>query len=446
MAIIQPPQIPTSKNECSTTSVKGTVTIGTVAPQNEGYLMEKANYAARFPRVAIKALRNGGFTDVELKQLVMSGLIKADEFRHNFRWDYKAEVSFDMSRKKPIPFLSTSWILKDSNPDPDRRHTMTFFPKGRTSGFLRRPDVIIVKNPEVRWPGTKSTDHDGKSHDDNLERLVEVKFPNDFLSREQRQDYERIAGTKQRFAVLEVSDCRNDEERERDRAYNKEHRPTAAKNPSKWLPALPPLTPGTPTKPAPLPVPAYGPKPSARPAHVEKWTQQVQIAVDSLLEQGAKGIRELSQEVQKHLQDTIIWLENKGKWVRHETKKTWEWISETSGQVMQWTDNQLRSIWLEVTRYTDLTLEMLKEINWAQVLIDLGIAVSVVVIVIAVGAALVSVGVPAALVSGLLLLIRLAAQAWSVLVAILGTAGTAVTGAAASMSGAMIGTTTAMAH
>ncbi|WP_166226242.1 VRR-NUC domain-containing protein [Pseudomonas atagonensis] len=443
MPVIQPPDAPKG---CTTTSVKGEVTIGTVAPHNQGYLMEKARYAARFPRLTVKPLKGGGVTDVELKQLVMSGLIKADEYRHDFRWDYKAEVSFDMSPKRPkppIPFLSTS-LFRDQKPDPDRRHTMTFFPSGRTSGLLRRPDVIIVQNPKKRWPGTESLDHDGAKHEDNLERVVEVKFPNDFLSQDQRQDYERIAGKKSRFAVLEVSDCRDDEDRKRDKEYNREHKPTRATDPAKWLPLLPPKTPGRPPRPAPVPVPAYGPEPAARAAHIESWTQQVQSAVDSLLEQGAQGIRQLSEDMQKHLHEAMTWLDSKGEWVRNETQKTWQWLSEKGGKVLSWTDDQLRAIWMEVQRYTDLTLEMLKEINWAQVLVDLGIAVATVVVVVAIGAGLVSLGIPAALVSGFLLLIRLAIAAWGALAAVLSAgvaaAGTAVAGATASVTGAVAGT------
>ncbi|MBP5942952.1 MULTISPECIES: VRR-NUC domain-containing protein [unclassified Pseudomonas] len=447
MPVIQPPEAPKG---CATTSVKGEVTIGTVAPHNQGYLMEKARYAARFPRLTVKPLKGGGVTDVELKQLVMSGLIKADEYRHDFRWDYKAEVSFDMSPKRPsppIPFLSTS-LFRDQKPDPDRRHTMTFFPSGRTSGLLRRPDVIIVQNPKKRWPGTEGRDHDGAKHEDNLERVVEVKFPNDFLSQDQRQDYERIAGKKSRFAVLEVSDCRDDEDRKRDKEYNREHRPTRATDPAKWLPLLPPKNPGRPPRPAPVPVPAYGPEPAARAAHIESWTQQVQSAVDSLLEQGAQGIRQLSEEMQKHLHEAVTWLDSKGEWVRNEAQKTWQWLSEKGGKVLSWTDDQLRAIWMEVQRYTDLTLEMLKEINWAQVLVDLGIAVATVVVVVAIGAGLVSLGIPAALVSGFLLLIRLAIAAWGALAGVLSAgaaaAGTAVAGATASVTGAVAGTAAAL--
>lgn len=161
---------------------------------------------------------------------------------------------------------------------------------------------------------------------------------------------------------------------------------------------------------------------------MESWTQQVQSAVDGLLEQGAQGIRQLSQEVQQHLEDAATWLGIKGEWVRRESQKAWEWISETGAQVIRWTDEQLRAIWKEVQRYTDITLEALREIDWVQVMIDVGIVVATVVVAIAVGAAVVAAGIPASIVAGLLVIVRLAQVSWALLVTILG--GAAVTATA----------------
>ncbi|WP_241153294.1 hypothetical protein [Pseudomonas viridiflava] len=90
-----------------------------------------------------------------------------------------------------------------------------------------------------------------------------------------------------------------------------------------------------------------------------------------------------------------------------ESQKTWEWVSETGAQVLRWTDEQLRAIWKEVQRYTDLSLEMMRQIGWVQVLVDLGIAAATVVEVFAIGIALVAAGIPAAIVAGLLVIIRL---------------------------------------
>ncbi|WP_448091622.1 VRR-NUC domain-containing protein [Pseudomonas lini] len=425
MAVVQPPQTPQG---CTNTSIEGTIKQAPLPnPDNKPYLMEKANYASRFPKLSIKKARDGGVTGLELKQLVMSGLIRADEYRWDFLWDYKAEVCFDMAFLPPKPFLSSSWFGEDEKPDPLRRHTLFPFPKGSVKGLLRRPDVIIVKSRSIRWPGQAGPDHQGVAHPNNLERLVEVKFPGDVLGMAQREAYLDIAGGPNRFSVLEISDCRDDDDRERDRQYNKEHKPTGEFNPLQWPVLLPPRTPDEPPRPAPVPVPAYGPVPTPKPAHIESWTQQVQQAVDGLLEQGAEGIRILSQEVQQHLEDAATWLGIKGEWVRRESQKAWEWVSETGAKVIRWTDEQLRAIWKEVQRYTDITLDMLRKIDWVQVLIDLGIAVATVVIAFAIGAACVAAGIPAAIVAGLLVIVRLAQLSWALLASILG--GAAVTAA-----------------
>lgn len=107
MTIKPSPQTPQA---CTTTSIEGKEKITDLPnPANRTYLMDKAEYGARFPRLTIKALPGGGISDVELNQLVMSGLIRADEYRWDYRWDYKAEVSFDMmSFPVPKPFLSSS--------------------------------------------------------------------------------------------------------------------------------------------------------------------------------------------------------------------------------------------------------------------------------------------------------------------------------------------------
>lgn len=421
MATLQPQ----TQHGCTTTSVEGTEKEARLPnPTNKPYLMEKANYAVRFPRLSLKNMPSSGASTVELKQLIMSGLIRADEYLRDFRWDYKAEVCFDMSRLPPTPFLSTSNARKGETSDPDRRHTLNPFPAGLTKGLLRRPDVIIVKSRATRWPGQAGPDHQGIMHPDNLERVVEVKFPGDSLGDRQRRAYIRIAGDEERFSVLEIHDCRDDGERERDRQTNKSQQPTASSNPLSW-PIIPPLVmPGSDDnprpRPAPVPVPVYGPQPIPKPAHVESWTQQVTQAIDGLLEEGAQGIRQLSAEVQRHLEEAATWLSGKGQWVRSKAGDAWEWVSETGAQVLRWTDEQLRAIWAEVQRYTDLTLEMLGKIDWMQVLIDVGIVVGTVVVAFLIAGALVTAGVPAAIVSGLLVLVRLAQLSWAWLASILG--------------------------
>jgi len=115
--------------------------------------------------------------------------------------------------------------------------------------------------------------------------------------------------------------------------------------------------------------------------------------------------------------------------VRDQAGNAWEWVSETGAEVLRWTDEQLQAIWREVQYHTDLTIEMLREIDWVQVLINVGVVVGTVVVAILVAGALVSAGVPAAIVAGLMVLIRLAQVAWAWLASLLGAS--ALVGAAA---------------
>ena len=80
----------------------------------------------------------------------------------------KAEVTYDMSKTPPVPVMSRSEPWRPSG----RKH-----PKGSKS-----PDVVIVKDPSK--PPTQ----------DNIERIIEVKFPGDRFRGNQADDYKRIAG------------------------------------------------------------------------------------------------------------------------------------------------------------------------------------------------------------------------------------------------------------
>ncbi len=164
---------------------------------------------------------------------------------------------------------------------------------------------------------------------------------------------------------------------------------------------------------------------------MESWTQQVEGAIASLLEEGAAGIRHLSDEVQQQLSEASIWLGQAGQWWRSNTAPAWEWLSESGAQVVRWSDEQLRAAWAEVQRDTDLTIEMLAKVEWAQVLLTVGVAVGTVVVTLLVGGVLVAAGVPASILAGLLVLVRLAQVAWGWLASILG-AGAAVAALSAS--------------
>lgn len=62
-------------------------------------------------------------------------------------------------------------------------------------GYIRRPDVVIVKDPTK--PPTQ----------DNIQQVVEMKFPPQETDRDQKRKDERIAGDPSRALVIGPQDC-----------------------------------------------------------------------------------------------------------------------------------------------------------------------------------------------------------------------------------------------
>ena len=91
-----------------------------------------------------------------------------------------AEVPYDMSTTPPRPIMSRN--------DPRR-------PTRRRPADSRIPDVIIRKDPTR--PPTQ----------DNIEEVIEIKFPPDTFRRDQLRSYERIAGDA-RFEEFGPARCR----------------------------------------------------------------------------------------------------------------------------------------------------------------------------------------------------------------------------------------------
>ncbi|WP_437306039.1 type VI secretion system Vgr family protein [Sorangium sp. So ce388] len=79
----------------------------------------------------------------------------------------KAEVPYDMSQSPPAPVMSKKEPWRPT--------------EGKPAGS-KVPDVVILKDPTK--PPTQ----------DNLKKVVEIKFPPDILDDDQRDDYKRIAG------------------------------------------------------------------------------------------------------------------------------------------------------------------------------------------------------------------------------------------------------------
>ncbi|MDB6370656.1 VRR-NUC domain-containing protein [Photorhabdus bodei] len=313
------------------TSITCTMEIG-VFPADEDpcYLAEKAEYAQRLPaRITTKLgeIRS-------LKQIVMSGLIKIEEYKHDFLWPYKAEVVFAIRGKEdvPLPMLATSQTSKQRYGDnlpqssnPFARPSADDVEKFGIVG-IRRPDIILVKDGALRWPGRSATYFDGSVHPDNLKMLIEVKFPGDELSDNQEQDYIQIA-TRSRFGVMRVDDSRTEEQKQYDEAWRKYYQSDSQhyKNP---IP-LAPLPPGSPPDDEALPAPPAEGVPGTIPQPLTKNPPLLSTSrwsflpsyedwvilgqeVASLAENGLNYVRDSTREL---LAQFGTWFNQAGKWV-----------------------------------------------------------------------------------------------------------------------------------
>ncbi|EEV5626549.1 TPA: VRR-NUC domain-containing protein [Escherichia coli] len=406
--------IPTGANnqpwDCTTTGVEMVEKQSRLpTTENRQYLHIKVEYAMRFPQLSAQIRRKGKTYQMSLKQTVMSGLIRVDEIARNYCWYYKAEVAFDMRTTPPRPFLSSTLLEKDGA---GRRHTTNPFPvPGR--GIYRRPDVIIVKNKEDRWPGLAGPDTEGNMHSDNLARLVEVKFPGDVLSREQYNEYMQIVGrNRTRMTILEIHDCRPEEHQWVDQVVNVTMKAWQTSGAKYWPLALYP--------------PVFMPRPPSTPvaARIEPWTYAGKVVSD-LSEGAVRGVAEgwnaLSKETQLVLNSAASWLNDSGEWVYRQGSEVWVWASQTGKSVKSWTNTQIKAAWTEIQHATDMTLDMLKQVDWVQVLTNVAKTVGVILVAVGVGGLVVTLGIPEAIIGAFLLIIRLAISAWGTLAAILGT-------------------------
>lgn len=416
--------IPTGTNnqpwDCTTTGVE-MVEKQSQLPNvgNRKYLHLKVEYAMRFPQLSAEIRRNGKTYTMNLKQAVMSGLIRVEEIARDYLWWYKAEVAFDMRTSPPRPFLSSTLRETDG---PGRRHTTNPFPvPGK--GIYRRPDVIIVKNKDDRWPGLAGPDAEGMVHADNLARLVEVKFPGDTLFQDQYNDYMTIVGGpghEERMTILEIHDCRPEEQQWADQVVNVTMKAWQTSGAKYWPLALyPPIfIPRPPTVPVP--------------ARIEPWTYAGKAVADlseGVINRMAAGWNALSEEMQQELNRVAGWLNDSGEWMYSQASHAWQWVSHTGRNVASWTDEQIRAAWRQIQQATDITLDMLKQVDWVQILTSVAKTVGVVLVAVGVGALVVTLGVPEALLVAFLLIIRLAMTAWEALAVILGagTVGTLAT-------------------
>lgn len=406
--------IPTGANnppwDCTTTGVEMVEKQSRLpTTENRQYLHIKVEYAMRFPQLSAQIRRKGKTYRMSLKQTMMSGLIRVDEIARNYCWYYKAEVAFDMRTTPPRPFLSSTLLKKDGS---GRRHTTNPFPvPGK--GIYRRPDIIIVKDKQDRWPGLAGADTEGNMHGDNLARLVEVKFPGDKLYEDQYDEYMKIVGrNRTRMTILEIHDCRPEEQQWADQVINVTMKAWQTSGAKYWPLALYP--------------PIFMPRPPSPPAaaRIEPWTYAGKVVAD-LSEGAVRGIAEgwnaLSKETQQVLNSAASWLNDSGEWVYRQGSEVWVWASKTGTSVKSWTNAQIKAAWTEIEHATDMTLDMLKQVDWVQVLTNVAKTVGVILVVVGIGVLVVTLGIPEAIIGAFLLIVRLAISAWGTLAAILGT-------------------------
>lgn len=408
------PDIPTNANnqpwDCTTTGVEMVEKQSRLpTTENRQYLHLKVEYAMRFPQLSAQIRREGKTYRMSLKQTMMSGLIRVDEIARNYCWYYKAEVAFDMRTTPPRPFLSSTLLKKDGA---GRRHTTNPFPvPGR--GIYRRPDIIIVKDKQDRWPGLAGPDTEGNIHGDNLARLVEVKFPGDDFGEGQYRDYMKIVGrNRTRMTILEIHDCRPEEQHWVDQVVNVTMKAWQTSGAKYWPLVLYP--------------PIFMPRPPSTPvaARIEPWTYAGKVVAD--LSEGvvhgvAEGWNALSKETQQVLNSAASWLNDSGEWVYRQGNEAWVWASKTGKSVKSWTNAQIKAAWAEIQHATDMTLEMLKQVDWVQVLTNVAKTVGVILVAVGIGVLVVTLGIPEAIIGAFLLIVRLAISAWGTLAAILGT-------------------------
>lgn len=138
---------------------------------------------------------DSGAAGTNLKQQCVSKGLRALDKSLGHGSPVKAEVNYIMGdgENPPEPIMSGENPLKPSEWLPAHTRHIPGFEPGK--GMVRRPDAVIVRNPDR--PPTQ----------DNLLEVVEIKFPPDTMSKAQRDAYNDIAGPKARLVELGPKEC-----------------------------------------------------------------------------------------------------------------------------------------------------------------------------------------------------------------------------------------------
>ena len=128
------------------------------------------------------------------RQGCVSATLQAADEVLNHQSRYKPEISYNMDTNPPSPFMHRNESGQDTTQKSDRWQTRAQqeIPGYRGGqGDVRRPDVIIVKDPSK------------PPYQDNIDRVVEIKFKGDSLGDGQEESYETIAGKKNKLKLME---------------------------------------------------------------------------------------------------------------------------------------------------------------------------------------------------------------------------------------------------
>ncbi|WP_454727081.1 MULTISPECIES: hypothetical protein [Cupriavidus] len=216
-------------------------------PLDLWYLCEKARYASANP------YRRSG-DNAPMYQRVVALLVRADNELTEYRWPYCAEVGYDMTQSPPSPIMSRKHPHRPSRfpLSQYKRISSRQFPQYASvevvteilglseleqmidmplpsdadkgiwqdvqvggKGLLRIPDVVRVINHTM---GGKP-----KYSQPNLASVIEMKFGDDPLSKDQKFAYEYIAGDSDKFRLLHTDRCEKADRRQR-REWMKEAR------------------------------------------------------------------------------------------------------------------------------------------------------------------------------------------------------------------------------
>ena len=146
-----------------------------------------------------KAVPDIGKDGQSLRQVCVSKMLNKRDTLAGYQSEHKAEVNYDMTKNPPAPIMdyeiktmahrwAPGWIKKHWDSDPSHPLWMP------GEGMIRRPDVVIVKDPSR--PPTQ----------DNIKQVVEIKFDGDPWGARQAEDYETISG-EDKLAFLTPTMC-----------------------------------------------------------------------------------------------------------------------------------------------------------------------------------------------------------------------------------------------